>query len=70
VNQYLGIRAVGSGPNGWDEALRGLMASSGAASVRGGAVTEEEVGADSRGLRWPELARTGEGDLTNSMAGF
>jgi hypothetical protein len=46
------------------------VASGGAAPVRGGEVATDEVGAGSRGLRLPELVRTGDGNPANSMVGF
>jgi hypothetical protein len=47
-----------------------LAASGGVAPVCGAEVAGDEPSVGSGGLRSPELARTGEGNPANSMAGF
>lgn len=64
------IQAVGSEAGRWDLAPKGLMALGGANLSHGGEVTRGEAGMGSRGSGVAVVARIGEGDPMNSMAGF
>jgi hypothetical protein len=68
--RYLGIRGFGSGDDGWDLAHGGNSTAAGAASLTAMKPPELRWARLPGGLGPSELARTGEGGPTNSMAGF